>query len=453
ELILGPLEKIGPACDIYLLGAMLFEIVTGESPHSFQTMGLQTAAKKMTEIRRVVCENIIRPTDHIGELVDIARKAMATKPEDRYPSVVEMQAAIREYQKHAASRHLEERARELTAPPTGAGPAMPDQPSPSYASYQNALTLFTESLREWSGNYEAREGLTETQLQLAQLALRNGDFDLGLSVLDTNAETHVETRTLLVKAREEREGRVRRMKLLKIAASALAVSLVIFLAVAARLQFNLTAAIAKADKAVELAKEAGDQAKKADEAKAKAEEVLVATNQKLTTANEDIKVANDKIDVANTKIEVAKKNLEEAGEKLELANNEVKAANQKAVELDIKVKDANENLKLAQDNLKKTQDEFAVKQAEFKQELGVAQERTEKANYLAGLAEANRFVQEGRYSDARRKLQILKKYHTDRCKAEWDQLWSTVNAAQAVSLAKPVESIGLSRDGRLLAAA
>ncbi|HLQ44791.1 MAG TPA: serine/threonine-protein kinase, partial [Planctomycetaceae bacterium] len=82
ELILGPLEKIGPACDIYLLGAMLFEIVTGESPHSFQTMGLQTAAKKMSEIRRVVCDNIIRPTDHTGELVDIARKAMATKPED-----------------------------------------------------------------------------------------------------------------------------------------------------------------------------------------------------------------------------------------------------------------------------------------------------------------------------------------------------------------------------------
>src|SRR5439155_24390712 len=182
--------------------------------------------------------------------------AMATKPEDRYPSVVEMQAAIREYQRHAASRHLEVRARELTVSPTSAGPAKTDQPGPSYANYQNALTLFTESLREWSGNYGARQGLTETQLQLAQLALHNGDFDLGLSVLDTNAETHAETRTLLVKAREEREGRVRRVKVHKIAASALAVSLVIFLAVAARLQFNLTAAIAKADKADEQAKKA-----------------------------------------------------------------------------------------------------------------------------------------------------------------------------------------------------
>ncbi len=61
-------------------------------------------------------------------------------------------------------------------------------------------------------------------------------------------------------------------------------------------------------------------------------------------------------------------------------------------------------------------------------------------------------MQEGRYPDARKKLEELKKKYEQRCKDEWDQLWNTVNAPQAVSLSKPVESIGISRDGRKLAA-
>ncbi|MBC7821298.1 MAG: serine/threonine protein kinase, partial [Planctomycetaceae bacterium] len=255
ELITGPLARIGPACDIYLLGAMLFEVVTGVPPHDFSSRasgGTVSAGAKMAEIRRVVVDNVIRETEHTGELIDIARKAMATKPEDRYRTVADFQNAIRDYMKHAASRTLADRAKELTvvaAPVTTEAKPTADAPSVGYTNYQNALALYNESLREWTGNNEAREGLTDTQLNFAKLALTKGDFDLGLSVLDTNADSHSETRTLLVKAREERESRVRRMKVLKWTAIALLVGFAGVSAFAAKGQFDLTAATRKKEEA------------------------------------------------------------------------------------------------------------------------------------------------------------------------------------------------------------
>ncbi len=468
DLILGPLDKMGPPCDIYLLGAMLFEVITGKPPHDFDTAtqkGTQSAAKKMNEIRRVVCENVIRETEHTGELIDIAMKAMATKPADRYPTVVEFQQAIRDYERHAASRHLESRARELivvtpmpnaTAPDekspggkTFEGKPSAAQEGPSYASYQNALTLFTESLREWTNNQSAREGLTETQLKLGQLALSKGDFDLGLSVLDTNADSHNETRTLLLQAKEERESRVRRMKLLKVAASVMALGLVVFLAVAARLQFNLTAALTKA----------ADAVVKAEEAQVKA-----------TVAQEKATAEQKKADVAVAKAEAEKVKAAAAIVEAEQADKRAKVAAELAMAADVKALAADEKAKVADGKAKEAV--AAAEQADLakvkankdkaeaeaiaklaKQQADLAEEKAKSARYLAGLAAANRFVQEGRNKEARLQLDDLKKKYPEKCKAEWDQLWSTANAPQAVSLMKPVEAISVSRDGRLLVVA
>ncbi len=446
ELIAGPLNKIGPACDIYLLGAMLFEAVTGKPPHDFASSQskTQSAGAKMAEIRRIVVENIIRETEHAGELIDIAKKAMATKAEDRYPTVVDFQNAIREYQKHAASRSLVERAKELTKvsePVTTETKPAADAPALGYSNYQNALALYNESLREWPGNHHAREGLTETQLHFAKLALTKGDFDLGLSVLDTNAETHTETRTQLVKAREEREGRVRVMKFLKIAAAVLIVAVFGLLAVAARFQFNLQAA--------QQALIAADEAKaKAEKDKADAEVAMQAAELATEKAKKDLDAANIAKADAEKALIAAKAATEKANEATKDANAKLEVAKQDTEKALIAFNAANE-AKAKAEIAKKDAEAAALAASIAKAK---AEKEQEKASYLAGLASANRFVQEGNYKEARKKLEDLKGKYKERCKEEWEQLWNTVNAPQAVSLSKPVESIGLSRDGRKLVA-
>ncbi len=452
ELITGPLNKIGPACDIYLLGAMLFEAVTGLPPHEFvaSQSKTQSAGAKMAEIRRVVVENVIRETEHSGELIDIAKKAMATKPENRYPNVVEFQNAIREYQRHAASRTLVERAKELTtvaAPVTTEQKPAGDAPAVGYSSYQNALALYNESLREWPSNQLAREGLTETQLHFAKLALTKGDFDLGLSVLDTNADTHTSTRQQLLKARTERDGRVRMMKYLKIAASFLIVAVIGLLAVAARFQFNLQAA--------QLALVAAEEQKaQAEKDKIAAEKAMQAAEVATAKAEKDLEAAKIAQAGAEAKLGVARKATEKAVKDTELATAALERAKKETEKAVIAFNDA----KAAKDKaeIAKTAAEAAALAADEAKKKAV--EAQGKASYLAGLASANRFVQEGRYPDARKKLLELKKLdetrekNKKRCKEEWDQLWNTVNAPQSVSLAKPVESIGISRNGRKLAA-
>ncbi|MFM9964999.1 MAG: protein kinase domain-containing protein [Planctomycetaceae bacterium] len=454
ELITGPLARIGPACDIYLLGAMLFEVITGLPPHDFTikksagTAGSVSAGAKMAEIRRVVVDNVIRETDpkFKGELLDIAMKAMATKPEDRYRTVADFQKAIRDYEKHALSHTLAARAKELTtvpaalaAPLTAEGKPTAATPSVGYKGYQDALALYNESLREWTGNDVARAGLTETQLNFAKLALKNGDFDLGLQVLDTNADSHVETRTLLVKAKEEREGRVRRMKVLKWTAIGLLIGFAGVSAFAAKGQFDLTKANKQKIEAEQQATAATIAKKEAEEAAARAELLRV-------------KAENDAADAKKSKLlaEAAQKKAKEEADK---ADALAKEANTLAMKADAEAKLALVAKMNAEDATMKAEVArvAAEKAGQKAQESAIAAKKEQaKADYRAGLADASRSFFEGSYVDTRKKLISLKKDFAELCGPEWEQLMNAASAPQVISMAKPVESIGLSRNGRKL---
>ncbi len=214
EMATGPLEKITTASDIYLLGAILYEIITGRPPHSGKTvMACLFAAAK----------NKIEPADRAGELFEIALKAMATEPAERYESVPALQRAIRDYQSHWQSIQLVESASQhLTA-------AAERQ---DYELYARALYGLEEALALWPGNRRATALLSASRLDYARLALTKGDFDLGVSLLDTQRDEHRDVLLQLDKGRLERESRKRRIKLLKGAVAALIVAVIGIVSVA-----------------------------------------------------------------------------------------------------------------------------------------------------------------------------------------------------------------------------
>jgi WD40 repeat protein len=204
EMATGPLDHLSAASDVYLLGAILYEIVTGRPPHT---------GKSVMACLFAAAKNQITPTDKSGELVDVALKAMATKPEERHASVQDFQAAIREYQAHAESLQLLRHARENL-----------DEAAEKkdYDLYARALYALEESIALWPGNTRAAALLDSARLEYARLALAKGDFDLGASLLDSGNEAHREILAELELGRRERTSRQRWFKVLKGAVAALA---------------------------------------------------------------------------------------------------------------------------------------------------------------------------------------------------------------------------------------
>src|SRR5450759_515422 len=73
------------ATDIYSLGAVLYKLLTGRSPHESDIQGSHPAAAvaEAKEIPAATRLNLNLPAD-----VDyILRRALRSEPEDRYPSV------------------------------------------------------------------------------------------------------------------------------------------------------------------------------------------------------------------------------------------------------------------------------------------------------------------------------------------------------------------------------
>ena len=197
EMAVGPIERIGFASDVYLLGAILYEIITLNPPHR---------GGNVVSCLLAAAHNEIQPTEKSGELVGIALKAMATRPEDRYPGVAELQKAIRDYQSHSESISLSTRAEEDLAQA---------KEHENYETYARALFGFQEAAALWEGNARARGGIEETGLAYAKSALRKGDYDLGASLLDARIPEHSLLMQEIKAARRERDARQQRLRTAK----------------------------------------------------------------------------------------------------------------------------------------------------------------------------------------------------------------------------------------------
>ena len=194
ELAFGPLERIGRHSDIYLLGAILYEVITGKPPHT---------GKNARDCLKAAAKNVIAPTEKRGELVEIARKAMATEPAERHASVQALQDELRQYQAHSESIALCERAeQELTAA----------HQTDDYRDFARALFAYEESYALWNGNQAALTGISWAKRQYAASAHRKHDYDLGLSLVDPQLPEHAEIHRQLVADKQERDARQQRLK-------------------------------------------------------------------------------------------------------------------------------------------------------------------------------------------------------------------------------------------------
>jgi len=280
EMATGPIERVTPVSDVYLLGAILFEILTGKPPHH---------GESVMECLTNAAFNVIRKTDKSGELIDIALKAMSKNPDDRYQNVLAFQAAIRGYQSHSESLALASRAEDdLRAA----------QQSGGYERYSRAVFGLEDALVLWPDNDKARGLLSEAKLAYARAARDNGDYDLAISVLDPDDAQHSQLMPKLQRAASERNQRQQRLRQIKLLAGSLAALLFIVVTVAFfAMRTARNRAVTAEKNAVEqqeIAEQQRQQAESARDREAAARKEAEEAHRREATAREDAEQSRDR---------------------------------------------------------------------------------------------------------------------------------------------------------------
>lgn len=406
EMATGPFDKMGPASDVYLLGAILYEIVTGKPPHR---------GKDVMKCLFAAAKNEIVPTQKTGELVDIALKAMSTNVEDRYATVQDLAAAIRSYQDHSESIVMSVRA---------ADELEKAEEADSYDAYSRAMFGFEEAYALWDGNDRAAKGVAQARLAYAASALRKGDYDLGSSLVDQDNPEHADVAGQIDDARREREVKQQRAQQLKRVLAMVLGAFFLAAVVVSGVMYSLkNEAVTEAAKA----RKAEGQAKKA-EGKAKEQEgIAVAEAKNARTAEGEARIAETEAKrlegIATTEATNARK-----------AEEEARIAELEAKRLEgIATTEAQK--------ARKAEGEAKVAETEAKRQRDIA--KYEAYIALIGLAAAK--IDENAFGQAR---QLLLDCDDDLKNWEWGRLMHICNQSfKAFDAGAPVDAIAFSPDG------
>ncbi len=184
EMVSQKYTKISDRTDAYLLGAILYQIMTGLPPH---------AAENEDEIMRKIWHASPTFSDHLpDELVCICRKALRRKPGFRYDSVEEFQSALKQYLQHRGARILLFRAHELLNQLRFSLEEGVER-AKLYSVFGPCRFAFQEAAKAWQGSREAAAGLRESTELMVDYELYRENPEAAASLL---GESSIEEGTL-----------------------------------------------------------------------------------------------------------------------------------------------------------------------------------------------------------------------------------------------------------------
>ena len=379
-------EKVNFSSDIYLLGAILYEIAVGHPPHYIPLHHCKSPEEKHHREFWLSSNHHIQRLVQIDDplrlsLCNIALGALQLEQSDRYQSVDELKEAIAGFKKQVQSLQLVETGRESLEKAKG---------GEGYLYLLPALESFRGAQVLWPEGEEAKRLQTSTACEYAQRADQRKDFDAGLSILDeyTAGESQQDEKVVSLAAKlNAGKKRTARNKRLATVGWMAAVILPIGVWLAAwmgsaqlretngALEIANKAAKTKLDTAAsDLEKKETDLkekqdmlAKKIKELETKDSELLAKTTE-LNTKTEDLKDKTKELDTQTLSLEEKKTELANKSKELETKNAELSKKTADLTEAQAAADLAQTKAAIAQNNVKAAQTK--VEQLRFSSAAG-----------------------------------------------------------------------------------
>ncbi len=171
EMVDGDGSKLSTRTDVYLLGALLHEILVGRPPHSGETL-----YEIMFEAYRS------QPHDYDDSvpapLADICHKAMAADPDDRFESAEVFRQALIDYKRHSEALRLAEEAQQRLAQLRRMLASDEDTSNEAqiYKLFGECRFGYEQALRVEPDTELAREGLQDVLETMAARELDRGAY-------------------------------------------------------------------------------------------------------------------------------------------------------------------------------------------------------------------------------------------------------------------------------------
>lgn len=203
EMAEGEGKRLAPASDIYLLGAVLHEIITGEPPHSGQSLFAVLRSAWRSEPKTY--------DDQVpAELAAIAARAMAREPEDRFASVEDFAAALDDFLEHRQSLELTDEADARLPELRRLAAASADSDEELHRVAGELRFAYRQALKTWPGNSRARAGYGRACQALIARELRDRDARAAARLLaempDPPPELAARVEALEAELQREQEG-------------------------------------------------------------------------------------------------------------------------------------------------------------------------------------------------------------------------------------------------------
>jgi serine/threonine-protein kinase len=215
EMLLGDPTQLSVRTDVYLLGAMLYEIFSGKPPHDG------------ADLHALLSHILLSPIDYSEKVPEevqaICKKAMNRDPSARYESAEAFRRAVDEYVRHRGSRRLaaEAKVSHGLLVETLERDARERGPEHEAEAHEIARLLgecrfgYRAAISAWPENRDARAGLDAALLSVIDYSLASGDTGTAETLLREVSDKPPDVVGRVdgaVKARSEHDERLHRLE-------------------------------------------------------------------------------------------------------------------------------------------------------------------------------------------------------------------------------------------------